>query len=132
MAYKFDALQENLVACMPIDHILNMHKQFEHLLGRLLVNPPKTLAQSPARMASTSAAINYIISQITNNSTAETALNQVCVCVCAHVRVCVCTCVCVCLGWNIVSILLINEMCPLNSKLVGVSIKLCYETFDFQ
>ena len=86
MAYKFDALQENLVACMPIDHILNMHKQFEHLLGRLLVNPPKTLAQSPARMASTSAAINYIISQITNNSTAETALNQVCVCVC----VCVC------------------------------------------
>ena len=97
MTYKFDALKENLVACMRIyiDHILNMHKQFEHLLGRLLVNPPKTLAQSPARMASTSAAINYIISQITNNSTAETALNQVCVCVCVCVRLCVC------LGWNI-------------------------------
>ena len=51
-----------------------------------------------------------------------------CVCVCA----CACVCACVCIGWNIVSILLVNEMCPLSAKIVGVSIKLCYETLDFQ
>ena len=51
---------------------------------------------------------------------------------CVHACVCTCTCVHVCLGWNIVSTLLVNEMYPLNAKLVGVSIKRCYETFDFQ
>ena len=56
----------------------------------------------------------------------------VCVCVCVCVCACAYVCACVCVGWNIVFILLVNEMCPLNAKLVGVSIKLCYVTFDFQ
>ena len=75
-----------------------MH-QYCFLLYRLLVNPPKTLAQSPARIASTSAAINYVISQINNSNTAETALHQVsivCVCVYVCVHVCVYVCVCMC------------------------------------
>ncbi|XP_065911273.1 cytoskeleton-associated protein 5-like isoform X2 [Dysidea avara] len=50
--------------------------QTSYTTSQLLANPPKTLAQSPARIASTSAAINYIISQITNANTSETALHQ--------------------------------------------------------
>ena len=90
---------------MPVHHILNMqNRSLISVFDRLLVNPPKTLAQSPARMASTSAAINYIISQIANNNTAETALNQVCVCVSPFSYVLVCS-------HNFS--LLTNIMCPL-------------------
>ena len=56
------------------------------------LKPPASIAATPAQMASTSAAVNYIISQINSidTNTSCDALRQVCMCV---------LCYCAIQGW---------------------------------